>query len=195
MSVDPFPSCHTWVSVTGIYLKKAKMDSRLKMSGMTRAKRFRQKPAGMTGWVPDTCHPDPFGKAQGKVRQRISLSRDIVHLGTDPSLVPALSEVEGAQDDNRVQAAPLRSYPPVFSGAHSPHPSYPQVVAGIPLPFSHTCVFVAGIHLKKIKMDSRLKMSGMTEKRDSCQNHCENDNPFLSSPQVGSGDPSERKPR
>jgi hypothetical protein len=39
------------------------------------------------------CHPDPFGKlalsavegAQGKVHRRISLSRGLSTLGTDPS--------------------------------------------------------------------------------------------------------------
>ena len=34
------------------------------------------------------CHPDPFGKAQGKVPRRISLSRGVYRLGTDSSAWP-----------------------------------------------------------------------------------------------------------
>jgi hypothetical protein len=51
--------------------------------------------SGMTNYL---CHPDPFGNAQGKVKRRISLSRGLINLGTDPSLL--------AQDDRLFRHLP-----------------------------------------------------------------------------------------
>ena len=63
--------------------------------GMFRHGRVQHKRETVRGRPGSHCHPDPFGKAQGQLQRRLSWSRHIVHLGTDPS--------PWSQDDRSVE--------------------------------------------------------------------------------------------
>ncbi len=52
------------------------------------------------------CHPDPFGKAQGKVHRKISLGGDIFNLGTDHS--PRAQDDKGHSRDHLFVPCPNR---------------------------------------------------------------------------------------